>query len=109
MIQLWVLPETPGEPANYKFYDLEPRKIIRVYGGSKGQVQTLDSHTIIDVALLSNKQQVSNNGEFMAYLSLGSGELNGQLVQEGDLVRGMDLDFTATGAVQLIIISTEEF
>ncbi|NOQ16487.1 MAG: pilus assembly protein [Methyloprofundus sp.] len=109
MIQLWVLPETAGETANYKFYDLEPGKAIRVYGGAKDQEQTLDSHTIMDVALLNNKQHISKSGEFMAYLCLGSGELNEQVVQEGDLVRGVDMDFTATAAVQLIIITTEEF
>ncbi len=109
MIQLWVLPETAGEPANYKFYDLELGKAIRVYGGAKNQEQTLDSHTIMDVALLNNKQHISKSGEFMAYLYLGSGQLNEQVVQEGDLVRGVDMDFTATAAVQLIIITTEEF
>ncbi len=82
---------------------------MRVYGGAKNQEQTLDSHTIMDVALLNNKQHIGKSGEFMAYLCLGSGKLNGQTVQEGDLVRGMDLDFTATAAVQLIIITTKEF
>ena len=54
MIQLWVLPETTGEPAGYKLYDLKAGKLNRIYGGSKDQSDHMDSHTIMDVGLFDN-------------------------------------------------------
>jgi quercetin 2,3-dioxygenase len=109
MIQLWVLPETSGEPAAYKFYDLQQGKMTRIYGGPKDQNETLDSHTIMEVGMLSADQEVSRNGEFLAYVTRGSGHLNGQAVKDGDLVRGDNLNFKAADDVQIIVITTEKF
>ena len=109
MIQLWVLPETSGEPANYKHYKLEQGKLMRIYGGLKDQNETLDSHTIMDVGILSADQEISKNGEFLAYVTRGSGILNGETVKDGDLVRGENLSFKASNDdTQIIIITTEE-
>jgi len=106
MIQLWVLPETPEEPASYKFYDLEKGKVNRIYGGPKTQNDTLDSHTIIEIALLDANQNLSRDGDFLAYVTGGNGWLNGQDVADGDLVRGTDLNFQAAPiGAQLIIIT----
>ena len=108
MIQLWVLPETPGEPANYKHYELEQGKLMRIYGGLKDQNETLDSLTIMDVGILSVDQEVSKNGKFLAYVTRGSGILNGEAVKDGDLVRGENLSFKASNDdTQIIIITTE--
>ena len=41
MIQLWVLPETPGEPAGYKVYDLVKGQLVRIYGGRERAVTNL--------------------------------------------------------------------
>ncbi|MEK7992063.1 MAG: pirin family protein [Thiotrichaceae bacterium] len=109
MMQLWVLPETQGEAADYKLYDLEQNQLTRIYGGSHSQNNTLDSHTIIEVGLLSAEQEISKSGEFMAYITRGCGHLNGKTVKEGDLVRGDILHFKAVDDVQLIIIFTEQF
>ncbi|WP_339769725.1 pirin family protein [uncultured Paraglaciecola sp.] len=95
MLQIWALPETAGEPASYKFYDLKKDKMVRVYGGNKSQNVTLDSHTIIEVGLLSKNNNVTQEGEFIAYITCGEGILNGVEVKDGDLVRDEDLDFTA--------------
>ena len=108
MIQLWVLPETPGEPAAYKFYDLEQGKMTRIYGGSKNQSETLDNHTILEVGMLSGEQEISRDGEFLAYVTRGAGHLNGSAVKDGDLVRGKNLTFTADVDVQIIVITTEK-
>ncbi len=96
MLQLWVLPETQGESAEYKFYDLEHGKLTPIYGGSKTQNDTLDSHTIIKVGILNTGQKVSSDGGFIAYITRGSGELNAESIKDGDLVRGENLDFMAT-------------
>jgi len=109
LIQLWVLPETHGEPASYKLYDLEQGKLTRVYGGPNNQDKTLDSHTIMEVGMLSADQEISKDGEFLAYVTRGSGHLNGKTVKDGDLVRGGNLNFKAVNDdVQIIIITTEK-
>ena len=107
MLQLWVLPEKKGEPASYKFYDLKKNQLTRIYGGSKAQDETLDSHTIIEVGLLSAKQTLSRTGDILFYLIKGNGHINGKNIQEGDLVRDDSLEFEAVDDSQLVLITTE--
>ena len=107
MIQLWVLPERPGEPADYKFYQPSPGGMTRIYGGSTNQDETFDSHTLIDVGLFKAGQDASINGSFLAYLTRGSGIIDGTAVTDGDLIRGKDLAFQATGDTQLIVVHTK--
>jgi len=110
MIQLWVLPEKPGEPADYRVNNLELGKLTRIYGGPKNETEALDSHTIMDVGILFADQEISKDGEFIAYVTRGGGHLNGEAVHEGDLVRGDHLKFKAANDnAQIIIITTEQF
>ena len=109
MLQLWVLPESEGQAADYKFYDLELGKLKQVYGGSENQNNTLDSHTIIKAGLLNTGQKISVEGEFVAYITRGMGELNTEAIKDGDLVRGKSLDFMATtDNVLLLVVTTED-
>jgi redox-sensitive bicupin YhaK (pirin superfamily) len=106
MIQLWVLPENRGEPAGYKVYDLTRRKLTPIYGGTKSQSETFDSHTIIEVGLFAEGDKIAKSEEFVAYMTRGNGIANGQKIEDGDLIRGKELDFTATSSdVQLIIVT----
>ncbi len=106
MIQIWVLPDTQGECAGYKFYDLENGALTRIYGGSKEQDDTFDSHTIMEVGLFNDGQEISAEGEFMVYITKGSGILNGKQVTDGHLIYGDNLQFKATeGGTQFILIS----
>ncbi|MFW5442710.1 MAG: pirin family protein [Methylococcaceae bacterium] len=110
MLQLWVLPETKGESADYKFYDLEHGKLTLIYGGIKNQHNTLDSHTIIKAGILNAGQKINCDGAFIAYITRGTGELNAESIKDGDLVRGNDLNFTATtDNVLLFVVTTEDF
>lgn len=110
MIQLWVLPETQVEPAAYKFYRPKKGELTRIYGGSKNQNETLDSHTIIEIGIFNHDQEVSKDGEFLAYVTKGSGNINGETVKDGDLARGGNLTFKAANDdVQIIVVTTEEF
>ena len=105
MIQLWVLPERSGEPAGYKFYQPKLGGMTPIYGGSTDQDQTFDSHTFIEVGLLEAGQSTSLRGAFLAYVTSGSGLLDGTFVCDGDLVRGDDMDFCAIEDSQLICVS----
>ena len=106
MIQLWVLPEHPGQVAGYKLYSPKEGELTRVYGGEAGQEETLDSHTLIDVGVISAGKSISLSTPVMAYITRGSGTLNGQLVKDGDLIRDDRLEFSAKDDTQLIIIHT---
>lgn len=96
ILQLWALPETLGEPADYKLYELKEDALTRIYGGTKQQHETFDSHTLIDIGLLKQGKRIQLEGEFLAYISQGEGLLNGELVKDGDLIRGEKMDLTVT-------------
>lgn len=108
MIQLWVLPETPDQPAGYKLYSPKAGELTRVYGGATDQEETFDSHTFMDVGVIPAGQNISLSGEFIAYITSGSGILNGQSVRDGHLVRDKGLEFSAEKVAQIIVIYTSQ-
>ena len=108
MIQIWITPEQTGESAGYKSYTLQQGKINRVYGGDENQDKTFASQTTLDVGLVDAKQTISLDGEFIAYVTVGIGTLNGEKVSNGDLVRGNDLEFQAETNSQIILVRNEK-
>lgn len=104
MIQIWVLPETPGQPAGYKLYQPKAGALTRVYGGKADQDETFDSHTLIDVALLEPRQNITLDRPFLGYLTRGRGLANDETVSDGDMIRGNRLAFNATEDVLLIVV-----
>ncbi|MEZ9232249.1 pirin family protein [Vibrio amylolyticus] len=107
MIQLWVLPETPGQAAGYKVYQPQTGIRTRVYGGMTQARDTFASHTVIDVMQASEGQETTHQGEVLAYLSTGSATVNGNDIKAGTLIRTDTLAFTAKQESQLILIYTE--
>ncbi len=106
MIQIWVLPEHHGEKADYKLYNVGENELTKIYGGAKEQIETFDSHTVLEVGRFIKDESVTKNGDFLVYITEGNAKLNGTLVNDGDLIRGRDLYFKATSEyAQLIIIS----
>lgn len=108
MIQLWVLPETAGEPAGYQMFESKPGERQRVYGGSADQDETLTSRTIIEVAQVSAGDKLAQQGKSLVYMTIGSGTIdtdqNGdRTISEGDLIECTDFNFTASGDSKLII------
>jgi len=103
MIQMWVTPEKSGQAADYKSYSLQ-QGITRIYGGEDNQDETFPSHTTVDVGLVDANKTISFDGEFLAYVTVGSGSLNGEAVSSGDLIRGSNLEFHANENSQIIIV-----
>ena len=104
MIQMWVTPEKAGESADYKSYSLHQGKITRVYGGDYNQDETFSAKTVVDVGLIDVNQIVSFDGDFLIYVTVGSGILKGETVSDGDLIRGNDVRFQARENSQIIIV-----
>lgn len=104
LIQLWVLPERPGEHAGYKLYKPKQGAVTRIYGGDPGQDETFSSKTVIDVALLNEGQDVEKSGSLLAYVTKGQGLANGHEVADGDLIRSDELKFSAKDEVQLTVV-----
>ena len=108
MIQIWALPEEPGQPAGYKHYRLEKGVPTRVYGGEAGQDETFPGRTRIDVDLLEPGQSITVNEPVVAYLTRGKGNANGEAVSEGDLLRDDRLTFDAFEDALLIVMHTPQ-
>jgi redox-sensitive bicupin YhaK (pirin superfamily) len=104
MLQLWVLPEKRGQAANYKVYQASKGKLTHIYGGDETSSNLFPAKTNIDVALLDAGQRVEIPAPFIAYLCRGAGTLNNENIQDGDLVRGENLQFEATEAAQLVVV-----
>ena len=104
MIQLWVLPEQPGQPADYKVYQPITGELTQIYGGDESSQSDFPARTKIDVAVLQNGQNVKIDEPFLAYITRGNGVANDKSIKDGDLIRGDALTFEANGDVQLIVI-----
>ncbi len=79
-------------------------ELTRIYGGEDNGATDFPSKTKIDIALLSNGQQVEVDGPFLFYITRGKGIANNKPVQDGDLIRGSSIKFEANEDVQLIVI-----
>ena len=107
MIQLWVLPENHGEAAGYKLYDVGQNRLTQIYGGTKEQNETFDSHTILETGRFEKEVSIKKSGDFLAYITEGEALVNDTPVKDGDLIRGTDLHFKATSEYAQIIIITQ--
>ena len=105
MLQLWVLPEQAGQAADYKVYQPTTGGLFRIYGGQAGEAD-FPASTLIDIALLDAGQTITVPGSFIAYLSRGTGVVNGETVQPGNLLRGNELHFEAKDDTQLVVVHT---
>ncbi len=104
MIQLWVLPDSPGEPAGYKVYHPMLGQQMLVYGGTKNQTETFDSKTHITVTHLKSNQLLEHSGECMAYLAKGEGIIQEESITARTLIRTDSLLFKASKESVFILI-----
>ena len=103
MIQLWVLPETPGEPAAYKVLQAESNGRTRVYGGPADEGNTFAARTVIDVAHLNKGESIKQPGRSLVYVTVGAGTSADETLREGDLVDTRDFNFKALSDSKLIL------
>lgn len=109
LLQLWVLPDEPGQPAGYKHYTIASNGVTRIYGGDKNQSESFDSKTFIDVVRLAKGETIQIERETLAYVSLGSANFSAQdsehQAEDGDLIRSSNTTITATSSAEIIVIS----
>lgn len=106
MIQLWVLPENNGESAGYKLYEVGQNNLTQIYGGTKDQDLTFDSHTILETGRFTKEAGIQKNGDFLAYITEGEAIINDTKVKDGDLIRGTDFHFKAMSEYAQVILIT---
>ncbi len=109
MVQLWVLPQTSGESAGYKYYSPKSQGVTRIYGGDTRQSHTFDSPTCIDIVNLAPGESISFSTEQLSYITRGEALFNEQQqslqASDGDLIRSQQLNVTARTYTSMIVIS----
>ncbi len=105
MLQLWVLPEVKGEPAEYKKFTPSWGERLRIYGGTNQDALSYTAETTIDVAMLVKGQQIELKAPYLAYIAKGEGTFGDLSLKDGDLIRGRNGTFNATSSVQFILVS----
>ena len=58
----------------------------------------------MDVGIIKKGDAFSLDGEFIAYITKGTGLLNGTKVKNGDLIRDKDLKLSVEEDLQIILI-----
>jgi len=104
MIQLWVLPETPGEPATYQMFQAQSNGRTRIYGGPDDQDVTFAARLIIEIVHLDNGGRVEQPGQSIVYVTIGEGTCGEEIIKEGDLVETRDFNYMAAADSKLILI-----
>ncbi|MDD1781391.1 pirin family protein [Enterovibrio sp. ZSDZ35] len=89
LLQVWALPETAGERADYKSYEIALGELTQIYGDDpSGKADTFSSSTRIYVGLLTKGQTVSLPENYMLYAVNGRALIDDNLVKDGTLVSG---------------------
>jgi redox-sensitive bicupin YhaK (pirin superfamily) len=104
MIQLWVIPESTGEPASYQVFQAQPNDRTRVYGGPADQDVTIPARTVIEIAHLDAGENITQPGRALVYVTVGDGDSAGETIKEGDLVETRDFNFKALTDSKLVLV-----
>ena len=107
MIQLWVLPDTPGEPSAYQLFESKPGERVRVYGGTDENAATFSSKTIIEIAQLKAGDKFRQPARSLVYVTTGKGKDAEHTFKEGDLIDSDDFNFIADRDSSLLVIFQE--
>ncbi len=104
MIQLWVLPETPDEPASYKVFQAAGSGRTRIYGGPAEQTETLAARTVIEIVHLNEGDSLDQPGRCIVYVTSGAGTSMEETLREGDLVETSYFNIKALTDSKLILV-----
>ena len=104
MIQLWALPEVPGQPAGYRMYRPQRERVTRIYGGGDDQQDTFPSSTLFEIARLESGQRATFDGSLLGYVASGRASANGETVADGDLFSSTKLDLQAIDDAYVIVV-----
>jgi redox-sensitive bicupin YhaK (pirin superfamily) len=116
MLQVWALPEVKGQAASYKSYTPTLDGVTRIYGGSKSQLVTFDSKTLIDIVHLKPGKTITLKGTQLTYVITGDANIselkNSQSdgkykVKEGDLIRSRDGKITAVTHLHMLVVNQQ--
>jgi len=116
MLQIWALPEVKGQPAAYKSYTPKLDGVTRIYGGSKSQSDTFDSHTLIDIVHLKAGKSITLERGQLSYVISGEAVIselkntkkhNSKNLKEGDLIRSRDAKITAIDKLHMVVVSQQ--
>jgi redox-sensitive bicupin YhaK (pirin superfamily) len=117
MLQIWALPEVKGQPAAYKSYTPKLDGTTRIYGGTKSQSETFDSHTLIDIVHLKAGKNITLERGQLSYIITGEAEISelqntkknsSYNVKEGDLIRSRDAKITAMSNLHMLVVSQQD-
>jgi len=103
MIQIWVIPETPGESASYQMFQAKAGTRTRVYGGPSDQDETISARTVIEIAHVDAGKSIKQPGRSVIYMTVGEGSSDKEVLTEGDLVETRDFEFKAKTDCKLIL------
>ena len=107
MIQIWALPEKPGQRAEYKLYQPD-QQVTRIYGGDAEQNDTFASSTVIDIIQLAKGEEFQCEGEYLSYVTAGQVNFieNEQSItaRDGDLIRGHTALVKAEENTHIIVV-----
>jgi redox-sensitive bicupin YhaK (pirin superfamily) len=104
MIQIWVLPETPGEPASYKMFEAAENGRTRIYGGPADQDETITARTTIEIVHMKEGDKLDQPGRCIIYVSSGAGSSMDETLREGDLVETSNFSIKALTDSKLIVV-----
>ena len=103
MIQLWVLPETPDEPAAYQLFKTQPNGRMRIYGGQSTQKDTIAAGTAVEIVHLDAGEGFDQAGNSLVYVTAGEGTSGDEVLTEGCLVESREFNFNASMDSKLIL------
>lgn len=109
MIQLWVLPENPEQPADYKLYHAEKKGRTRVYGGPADQDDTFPARTVVEIVHVDEGETVKQPGRSLSYITSGVGTSQDTNIREGFLVDTRDFEYKALTDSKLIVVYESQF
>ena len=111
MVQLWVLPEAPGEAAAYKVYQPKASAVTRIYGGSADQENCFPSQTVIEIIHLNQGDELELEEEGLTYITKGRVEVEEGFshaeLQDGNLLHSTEAKIKALSDSSLISIYKE--